>query len=1057
MNKILRPLSVLALFLCSGLPLTATPWIRGAGGGGNEGGGAVTTDASGNIFLTGTFTSTSLTFGNTVLLNAGGIDFFLVKFGPGGNVLWAVSGGGSGDEYSYALDCDGNGNVYVTGSYTSSQLAFGNSTLTNAGMSDVFLVKYTSSGSVDWAKTYGSAMYEEAYGLDYSPAGFLVLTGYFSGASLSFGNNTITNAQASANDIFLVRLNQNGNVQWAKSAGGSGNDAAYDVAGDQQGNIFITGGFASSTISFGSSILTQAGSGDIFVARYNSQGNPQWAKQAGGIYAEEGYAVHSDNNGNIVVCGYYYSGALSFGAYSITNSLPGLTDFFLVKYDLAGTCLWAYSTGGTGYEAAYDVTQNAAGQIFLCGAYTSPSLPAGNDTLACSGQADIFTAGFSASGIPLWVTGIGSNGIEEGTGITADPSGSPFICGYFSSPVLDSGSTAMTNESPGTNDIFLIRLGQTGNPVWAAAFHGAGYDWASAVAAGSNGNTYITGGFSSQQICLETGNLVSKGGNDIFLARSDSAGSLVWALSAGGTFNDAAYDVVTDPWGNVIICGAFLSNPVVFGQDSLLSNGGADAFAAKFDPASNLLWVRTVGGSGNEEFYGISCDQTGSLYLTGYFDSPTLSAGGNLLINNNPGTSDIMTLVYDGNGNILWAGSAGGTAYEAAYDIVPAPAGGFLLCGASTGAFPFGTGQVNNAGNSDLFLLKYLPDGSPGWAFSAGGSGYEEAYSLTADSSGICIGGYFTSNDLILEDTMLTNASPGLPDMMLLRFGADGSLIRAAACGGTGSEAIYHLDVAADHHILVTGGFSSPLLIMGSDTLEHQGNGDVFLAAADQDISFVWAAAAGGSGSEEGLGITASGENKITACGYFGSPSLSFGDSSAVNTGYYDLFWLGAETETTPVLFNLQGQVVYDNDPMTPLAGAVATLLLAGNLVATDTSDSNGQCSFPSLAPGTYQLQVQRQGDWGGVNATDALLILKHFVGLEMLAGIRLQAADTNGDNFVNAIDALAAVQRFSGIIGGFITGDWVFETLLLDVTAGDGAFLVRGLCTGDVNGSHIP
>ncbi len=1057
MNRKLLTLTCLAFVLTYGLPLTANPWIRGAGGGGNEGGSALATDASGNTYLTGAFTSTSLTFGNTVLLNAGGTDFFLAKFNPAGEVLWAVSAGSSGDEGGYAIDCDGNGNVYVCGSYTGSQLAFGNTTLTNAGMSDIFLVKYTSAGNVDWAKTYGSAMDEEAFGLDYSPAGFLVITGYFSGASLSFGNNTINNAQASTNDIFLARLNQNGNAQWARSAGGSGNEAAYDIASDSQGNIFITGGFSSNTISFGSTVLTHAGSGDIFTARYNAQGNPQWARQAGGIYAEEGYALHSDNNGNIVVCGYYYSTSLSFDTWTISNSMPGLTDVFLVKYNVSGTCLWAFGTGGSGYEAAYDVTMNTTGNIFLTGAHTSPSFLLGNDTLLCSGQADVFTAGFSASGIPLWAGGYGGTGTEEGIAITTDPSGNPLICGYFSSLELDAGSQILTNESPPANDIFLIRFGQTGNPAWAASFHGAGYDWASAVAADTNGNTYITGGFSSQMICVESGNLVNRGGNDIFLAGSDSAGRFDWAITAGGANNDAAYDIVTDPWGNVIICGGFLSSPLIFGQDSLLSNGNADAFAAKFDPSSNLLWVRTLGGSGNDEFYGIACDQSGNLYLTGYFDSPTVIAGGNTLTNGNPGTSDIMTLVYDTNGNVIWAGSAGGTGYEAAYDITASPDGGYLLCGASTGTFSFGNGQVNNAGNSDLFLLKYLAGGTQGWAFSAGGSGYEEAYSLVADTCGCCIGGYFTSNGLILEDTMLSNASAGLSDMLLLCFDHDGNLVRAAAGGGSGNEAVYQLDITPDHQILMTGGFSSPALVMGNDTLVNQGNGDVFLAAVDQNTAFVWAAQAGGSGNEEGLGITVSGENEITACGYFGSPSLPFGDSTAINTGYVDLFLLGMETETAEGLVDLQGQVVYDNALLTPLEGTVATLLYSGNVVATDTSDGNGQCSFLSLAPGTYQLQIQSQANWGGVNATDALLILKHFVGLEMLEGIRLQAADLNGDHFINAIDALAAVQRFSGIIGSFVSGDWVFETFLLDVTAGNGTFLVRGLCTGDVNGSHLP
>ena len=262
-------------------------WLlaRAATGSGQQEGLSIATDASGNVFVTGYFASPTITFGTTTLTNAGQYDIFLVKYDGTGNVLWAKSAGGTGGDEGWSVSTDASGNVFATGVFSSPTITFGTTTLTNAGIAAIFIVKYDGAGNVLWAKSAGGIGGDGGYSVATDVAGNVFATGVFSSPTITFGTTTLTNTSGGYADIFLVKYDGIGNVLWAKNAGGTVDDYGWSAATDVSGNVFVTGYFTSATITFGTTTLINnsfAGMEDIFLVKYDGAGNVLWAKSAGG-------------------------------------------------------------------------------------------------------------------------------------------------------------------------------------------------------------------------------------------------------------------------------------------------------------------------------------------------------------------------------------------------------------------------------------------------------------------------------------------------------------------------------------------------------------------------------------------------------------------------------------------------------------------------------------------------------------------------------------------------------------------------------------------------------
>jgi hypothetical protein len=323
----------------------------------------------------------------------------------------------------------------------------------------MFVVKYNSSGSVTWAVNTGVSTNEiSPAGIAVDPSGGVYVTGIFGSGTLTFGTTVLTNAGSfPTNDMFLVKYNSAGAFAWAQRAGGSDFEDAASVAADASGNIYVAGNFRSASITFGSTTLTNASTGneDIFLTKYDGTGSVIWAKRAGGSSDEQPQSVTTDPSGNILMSGIYYGATLTLGTTTLTGA--GSSDIFLVKYSSAGAVTWATGTGGTGSESAAAVATDAAGNVYLTGYFFSPSLTFGATTLVNPSAANMYLAKYDGSGSVSWAASA-NGGSAGGIGVAADALGNTYVTGAFSDATCSIGTFTLTNLGfSSSSEVFVAK------------------------------------------------------------------------------------------------------------------------------------------------------------------------------------------------------------------------------------------------------------------------------------------------------------------------------------------------------------------------------------------------------------------------------------------------------------------------------------------------------------------------------------------------------------------------------------------------------------------------
>lgn len=458
-------------------------WAKRAGGINYDGVRSVATDASGNAFVVGWFSSSTIIFGSDILTNpysgSNTSDMFLAKYDANGNVLWAKRAGGTNWDDAVSIAIDANDNIYVTGGFYSPSIIFGNDTLmnTSSGTYDVFIVKYSATGDILWAKSTGGNSEDIAHSIAIDNNGNVLVTGWFASYTIIFGSTTLTNVYTDntiyAYDMFLVKYDTNGNVLWAKSAGGTKWDCPYSVAADANGNSYVAGYFYGPSLTFNSLTITNSDSTgsyyDIFLAKYDVNGNILWAKSAGGTYwHDEASSVAVDANGNVCVTGNFISPTIIFGSDTLTNpgSIGFTSDMFLTKYDTNGNVLWAKSAGGTNYEGAASVATDATGNILVAGSFASLTITFGSTTLNNTNNNsnaniyDVFLAKYDTIGNVIWAKSVGDSTHDNANSVVTDANGNIILTGNFESPSITFGSTVLTNAgSTGyTTDMFIAKL-----------------------------------------------------------------------------------------------------------------------------------------------------------------------------------------------------------------------------------------------------------------------------------------------------------------------------------------------------------------------------------------------------------------------------------------------------------------------------------------------------------------------------------------------------------------------------------------------------------------------
>ncbi len=442
--------------------------------------------------------------------------------------------------------------------------------------------------------------------------------------------------------LFITLAGAHGQIQWSFAARGGSlfNDTVHDVAtstGYAGTSRYVVGSFCNSTL-FGSHLLIAEGDGiDIFVAKMDPDGTWAWAYRAGGQYDDEALDVAIDGLGYIYVTGHFQDVA-GFGS-SILNSYGGANpDIFVWKLDINGLHQWARSAGSNGGDFGCGVSCDNSGNCYLTGSIDSHAYFGSVNLLNRDGVDDIFVAKIDPNGTWLWASGAGSASgtfrSQRGLAIhTVYTTGDSYVTGYAEGPVWF-GATSYGTSDGGMN-IFVARIANWGG--WDFPAHvvaGTGYDTGRGIWADAAGNVFITGDFGGTCSFGYQMNLISAGGQDIFIAKVGADMVFDWARRAGGPGDDSGTSLSVS---NALYVGGHFCGQAWFGGSEFQSAGDTDIFASKLDTTGNWLCTRRAGGLGPDRAAGVSTSfnlmnytvtLAGSFALTADFGSLSLNSSG---------------------------------------------------------------------------------------------------------------------------------------------------------------------------------------------------------------------------------------------------------------------------------------------------------------------------------------------------------------------------------------------------------------------------------------------
>ncbi len=480
MKRILLSVLFFIPFLAGAQSLNIS-WVDAIGGSGNEVVQSTVVDASGNVYIAGSFEGV-VNFnpnGTTTNLTSFGLkDAFFGKYTTAGVLVWVKQLGAAEVDEVYALAVDGT-NVYVAGYYNGTVNFNPGGTaanLTASGSNDIFYGKYLSfNGTLVWANVHGSTGFDAAVSIKVDGSANVYVTGYFNGtvdfdASAAFNNKV----SAGSDDIFLMKLSSTGALGWIDTFGSTGSDIGLTVDVDNS-NVYVGGSYAG-TIDLDpggtNSNTGNIGGNDGFFGKYNSTTGALvwWATVR---------STGDDQVNSIVLNGtnFYLGGIFSTAAadfYSspsvVTKASNGGTDIFIAKYNGSGSLpvvTWLNTIGGISDDRSNLLTLDASANVYSTGSFDGtvdfdPS-PSSNTDLGSIGLTDIYVASYSSgTGAIRFAKAAGSTSDEEGTTVAVDGSGNVYVGGYFQGITsFDFNSSSQDKSSLGSWDAFVAKYAQS--------------------------------------------------------------------------------------------------------------------------------------------------------------------------------------------------------------------------------------------------------------------------------------------------------------------------------------------------------------------------------------------------------------------------------------------------------------------------------------------------------------------------------------------------------------------------------------------------------------------
>lgn len=434
-------------------------------------------------------------------------------------------------------------------------------------------------------------------------------------------------------------------------------------------------------------------------------------------------AITLDGQGNVYATGYYSTttdfdpGPGVFNLHSVNAE-----DIFLAKYKTDGSLVWAKSIGDFRYQAGYAITLDTSGNIYITGIFFG-SLDfdpgPGVSTLSSAGNEDVFIEKFDNSGNFIWAKRIGGPSNDFANAIVLDKFGNIYLNGYFDGTSdFDPGDAVFNMTSDGSTDIYICKLSNSGNFLWARQIGGSASEGAYSIGLDEQNNVYSTGFFWGT-VDFDPGpgvfNLISNGFGDGFILKMNSNGDFIKAGKIGSNNVVRCTSLKLDHAGSVYVTGYFDGNADFdIGPGVALLNsavGDEDVFIAKYNLDFDLLWVRQIGGPSFQRSFAMDVDANDNIYTTGHYNgSADFDPGPGTHILTSPGDPDIFVLKLTAAGDFAWVAQGSGPFYGSGYTIKVDRLNNVYAAGTFEGTIDFDPGpdefKLTSAGESEIFIEK---------------------------------------------------------------------------------------------------------------------------------------------------------------------------------------------------------------------------------------------------------------------------------------------------------------------------------------------------------------
>ena len=806
-------------------------WARSIGENGDEQIKSIIETSDGGYIAGGYFDSSSIQIGEYRFATNGKQDGIIIKYNESGEVEWARRIGGSSTDYIYSVTESSDRGIIVAGTFQSSSIKVGDYILNVNVYYDGMIIKYSESGEVEWARSVGDTGYDHIYSVAATKDGGAIAVGNFGSKNIKVGEYTFN--KSGTTDGIVIKYDKLGEVEWARSIGGSSDATTINsVALTNDGAYIVGGTFSSRSIQVGDYTLTNNSSStsdnDGMIIKYDKLGEVEWAKNVGGSDDDYIESVASTSDGGITAVGSFKSREIQVGDYTLTNnsSSTSYSDGMVIKYDESGKVEGARSIGGSTDEKIESATETKDGDIIAVGTFESSEITLRDYTLQNNGEIDGMVLKYSeeeAISIETkkFIT-LGKSDNDYIKSVINTSDGGYIVGGYYSSTELNINNRINILNN-GKQDGYIIKYNSGKQVEWYKNIGGDQNDSVTNIIETADGGFIALGTLGSDEITLEEGFILKNG--DRFLIKYSSNGNIIWTQVLEEV---NIYSVVPTIDGGMVLGGHF-SGRVNLNNGTSFYSSSTDGIVIKYDSLGKVEWGKQIRGSNVDEIKRITQISDGSIIVGGEFTSKQIYLDNFVIENENyaHGYSDAFLAKYKINGELEWTKQVAGSDSDSINSIQPTNDGGMII-GASLDYAGIRLENGEYVSASSGIIIKADSDGNFKWAkkLNKNNNRLENIYNIIqTKDEGYILSGRFSSNINLGDDVKLnapTYESSSDTCQMIVKYDKEGKTIWAIPLSGM---TINDIDITTNNTILVAG-YSKQDTIYAEDEISIGNNGN---------------------------------------------------------------------------------------------------------------------------------------------------------------------------------------------------------------------------------------